>query len=1052
MKKGISLIVLVITIIVIIILAGSVILNLTNNNPIDSARQAKFVNDVDAFKSELSLYELNKMSNLTGNYNPKTLNANIDSVTENGTIDLNRKIIDVVTSMKDTDYTSKLEVIAGELVYVGNSEKESNWLDGIIESKDFKINISTIPDMTSISGKVTLSGLLVDETKIEYYRIYLSQTSGSYPDTPNIEITDKKKEVEFKLENLISNSNYYIKVELKMNNEPDVRVVESGKIVTKPDNIAPNTPQIVVPGYSNKYEISPVTVTFTDDEGGSGISKENSRYIIDQVSTNYTEDNEIWQAGSSEFNIDNFIGDTATLTLNVEVDGDYYLHVLSTDNALNKKAATSSKIIVDTTVPNEAEIVVPQISTNNNIEATVTMSDNVGGSGLDLSKCKYIYSSISYPYGDSEPIWNDAEVFTSNTETVTVTSSTNEIYYLHVLIVDKAGNRREVLSSGVTTNTETPLAPGITATSESNVWTNQNVTLTINEVTSPGIVKYEYTINGGNWQEYTGSISITNEGVTTIKARAINNVGTVGAESTGYMVSIDKTAPTVTFGTNGAGNVQVGGSTATVSDTGGSGINTNKLQYVWSTSTTEPTSGWLTFSNGSALTKSGVTGTYYLWIKGTDSAGNSIVTKSNAFSIDNTAPSNPTITPSTTAWTNQNVTVTITYPSDASIKQYSTNGTTWYNYTAAITINTNNTTVYAIAKDTAGNQSGQSTLTIANIDNVAPTAPNITNSSNGNWSSSITLSWYSTDVGSGIYIYQYAYSADSTTWTTFSAAEQTGITRTNDRRDTLYIRTIDKAGNISIPSGTVMRIDNTAPTNTSYEVKNVSTTGYDIYIYGVSDTISGVDRLQFPTWTSYNGQDDLASSWPTNPQLTGENQGNGTWHFRVNISDHNNESGTYITHVYFYDIVGNARVFEIITEVPSNYSISNTTNQGSGIIRVPASTSNPTQLTVQGTNSGICKVVISNLNIKVGDSISVTYATNRSSNSYYIDLVDSQTSNGIFFLDVPSSSNMVTRTKTYSATKVANYYEVGVQKTSTSSAYTCTLYIYDVKINGVKVL
>ncbi len=43
MKMGISLIVLVITIIVIIILAGAVILNLTNNNPMDSARIAKLV-------------------------------------------------------------------------------------------------------------------------------------------------------------------------------------------------------------------------------------------------------------------------------------------------------------------------------------------------------------------------------------------------------------------------------------------------------------------------------------------------------------------------------------------------------------------------------------------------------------------------------------------------------------------------------------------------------------------------------------------------------------------------------------------------------------------------------------------------------------------------------------------------------------------------------------------------------------------------------------------------------------------------------------------------
>ncbi len=657
-KKGISLIVLIITIIVIIILAGTVILNLTNNNPIDSARKAKFLNDVDTFKSELSLYELGKITNTDGNFNPKSLNADKNSVTENGIIDQSRGITDVITSMENTNYEDKLEIIAGELVYVGDSEKESNWLDGVIESKDFKINLSLVPDMNNIVGKITLSGLLVDETKIEYYRIYLSQTKDSYSDTPNVEIVDKLKEVEFNLENLIPNSDYYIKVELKMKNEPEVRVKESGKIVTKPDNIVPNAPQIVIPGYSNKYEVSPVSITLTDDEGGSGISKGNSKYIIDQISTNYTEDNDIWQAGSSNFNIDNFIGDTATLTLNVESDGEYYVHVLAVDNAGNKKASVSGKIIVDTTVPNEAGIVVPQTATNNSIEATVTMSDNANGSGLDLSKCKYIYSAISYPYGDTESIWDTGTIFTSETQTITVTSSTNEIYYLHVLIVDKAGNRKEVLSSGVTTNTETPLAPLITATAGSNVWTNQNVEVTVNEVTSPGIEKYEYTINGGSWQEYTGKISITSEGVTTIKARATNNVGTVGAESSGYIVNIDKTNPTLIFGTNGASYVKVAGSTATISDAGGSGINSGSLQYIWSTSTTEPTSGWTTFSNGSALTKTGVTGTYYLWIKGSDNAGNTVITKSNAFTIDNTAPT-LTFSPNSSGLTANNIRVDV---------------------------------------------------------------------------------------------------------------------------------------------------------------------------------------------------------------------------------------------------------------------------------------------------------------------------------------------------------------------------------------------------------
>lgn len=54
-KKGISLIVLIITIIVVIILAAVVILTLSKNNPIESAKEARFKEDVRTFQDELAL-------------------------------------------------------------------------------------------------------------------------------------------------------------------------------------------------------------------------------------------------------------------------------------------------------------------------------------------------------------------------------------------------------------------------------------------------------------------------------------------------------------------------------------------------------------------------------------------------------------------------------------------------------------------------------------------------------------------------------------------------------------------------------------------------------------------------------------------------------------------------------------------------------------------------------------------------------------------------------------------------------------------------------------
>ncbi len=67
-KKGISLIVLVITIIVIIILAGAVILNLTQNNPINSAKVARLVQEKESLESAISLYLSQQIAKTSGDY------------------------------------------------------------------------------------------------------------------------------------------------------------------------------------------------------------------------------------------------------------------------------------------------------------------------------------------------------------------------------------------------------------------------------------------------------------------------------------------------------------------------------------------------------------------------------------------------------------------------------------------------------------------------------------------------------------------------------------------------------------------------------------------------------------------------------------------------------------------------------------------------------------------------------------------------------------------------------------------------------------------------
>ena len=70
-KKGISLIVLIITIIVVIILAAAVILTITKNNPVDSAKEATFKEDVKAFQDDLALTVAKEYTNKQGQRDTK---------------------------------------------------------------------------------------------------------------------------------------------------------------------------------------------------------------------------------------------------------------------------------------------------------------------------------------------------------------------------------------------------------------------------------------------------------------------------------------------------------------------------------------------------------------------------------------------------------------------------------------------------------------------------------------------------------------------------------------------------------------------------------------------------------------------------------------------------------------------------------------------------------------------------------------------------------------------------------------------------------------------
>lgn len=102
-------------------------------------------------------------------------------------------------------------------------------------------------------------------------------------------------------------------------------------------------------------------------------------------------------------------------------------------------------------------------------------------------------------------------------------------------------------------------------------------------------------------------------------------------------------------------------------------------------------------------------------------------------------------------------------------------------------------------------------------------------------------------------------------------------------------------------SGVITR-DTTPPVISDVRITNINSTGYTVSCK-VTDDVK-VDRVQFPTWTILNGQDDLCGDWDKNEKVSGTINGDMVT-FRVNISEHNGETGRYVTHIYAYDSSGN---------------------------------------------------------------------------------------------------------------------------------------------------
>ena len=474
------------------------------------------------------------------------------------------------------------------------------------------------------------------------------------------------------------------------------------------DTISPTTPIIEARVnneswtiYDGSWTNNNVYVKLTSTDDGSGIKQyewyENGAWTTRALTTN-----------------NNKIGEITYTAQRNET-----LKFRAIDEAGNVSNESTLTLKIDKDTPTIGSIA-GTTEKGNTGKVMVTNIADTGGSGL-----KGIYISTSSTKPTATNVTWEANIASSFNKTV----SANGTYY--VWVIDNAGNISEVKSCKVS-----GIVAKVTKVSLTNAIVKKGSKITINKNLEGSTEYKSISFTSGATAKATivsatGVATGVAAGTSTITCNITNYDGTtITGTCTLTVVDLQYSpnggsyALPYTDSTAGTATIK---STVTIS-----GATTS--QYAWTaSSTTEPTS-WSTYNaatGGTPSKTSTYASTYYLWNKIIDSSGNYVTYISNAFVI---TANKITITPSTTAMTNKDITCTIAYPSattsstrkagyGTSLTLAKTTASSATAPTTSLTV-TANGVVYAEATDVAGNKVTAS-LQINNIDKIGPSLGNI---------------------------------------------------------------------------------------------------------------------------------------------------------------------------------------------------------------------------------------------------------------------------------------------------------------------------------------
>jgi len=612
---------------------------------------------------------------------------------------------------------------------------------------------------------------------------------------------------------------------------------------------------------------------------------------------------------------------------------------------------------------------------------------------------------------------------------LTVAANNEQTFNVTARQTDRADNTSaNAATITVTIDKIAPSAPTITGITSGSY--NSAQTFSISGEIGATIF---YSINGGtNWTEYTGDVTLSSAETYNVTAYQVDLANNTSSNAPIITLIIDTSNPSASITYSDADGYVKQGQTLTITATFSKEMKDSPVPQIALTGAVP-----LAAAN---MTKTSTTEYYYQYTvpagnggqtvvlsNGTDLAGNPITpepTSGATFTIDNIAPSAPTISGISTGYFNTNQSFTVTGEASAFI-EYSTNGgTNWFEYTGSVSLsvaanNEQTFNVTARQTDRADNTSANAATITVTIDKIAPNAPTISGISSGAFNTNQTFS-ISGEAGATI---QYSTNG-GTNWSTYSSA----VTLSAEGTYNVTARQTDQAGNLSVNATTInVTIDKTtllptltAPASDSYINKDINVT-FTLHENALSNSviitftrISGTADPGSPHVLRFNSSFEASGTY--NTQLDGLNL---VFHGNVSLISGSTslEDGTvYDVELKYQDALGNpiqsaisttvsynnegpSASFEPITPNPRNFSAGTVTLNFTKIVWYANVDYTDFRLTRNGTN------------IPLSNSLPITYTLEagyvNSSREFFINLSGYDNDNGNYVLTLEATGSNI---------------------------------------------